>query len=704
MTTIHLPSAAPNAAITASSIAVPTVDPGTGRSRSARRYRFRSRSTDLTSTSATANPPWFSPLRAALLLATAVSYLWTLGASGWANAYYSAAAQAGASSWKAWFFGSFDSANAITVDKPPASMWVMGLSARIFGVSSWSILVPEALMGVATVALIVAMMRRWFRPSAALIAGAIMAFTPVAVLMFRFNNPDALLMLLLTAGAYAMIRAIESAHTKWLVLAGTLVGFGFLTKMMQAFIVLPAFGLAYLLAAPTTLRRRIAQGVAMGVATLVSAGWWVAAVELWPKSSRPYIGGSQKNSVIELIFGYNGFGRLTGNETGSVGGGATQGGNWGKTGILRMFNSQFGSQIAWLLPAALIAMVVGLVATARRNRLDRTRAALVMWGLWLVITGLIFSLGQGIIHEYYSVALAPAIAALVGIGVSLAIDHRNRIGTRLILAGTILATSAWSVALLLRTSSWNPWLRTLIAVTGALGAAGVLFFGQRARLARAAAGLALIAVLAGPVSYSVATTTTAHTGSLPTAGPSSGGGMGGGMGGPGGFGGRGNGAAPGTFGAPGAFGGPSATTGTAGTTTTGTPPTGATGMGGLLNASSASEELVSALKTDAGSYRWVAAAVGANSAAGYQLASDEPVLAIGGFNGSDPAPSLEEFQALVANGDIHYFIAGGGMGGGMGAGQMGGSNSSSSISSWVTSNYTATTIGGTTVYDLSTTK
>lgn len=177
-------------------------------------------------------------------------------------------------------------------------------------------------MGVATVALVVVMVRRWFSSGAALFAGVVMACTPVAALMFRFNNPDALLVLMLTAAAYAVVRALEDGRTRWMVLAGSLEGFGFLAKMMQAFVVIPALALVYLVAGPPPLGRRIRQIVAMGVATIVAGGWWVALVELWPSGSRPYIGGSQHNSVLELRFGYNGLGRLTGNETGSVGGGA----------------------------------------------------------------------------------------------------------------------------------------------------------------------------------------------------------------------------------------------------------------------------------------------------------------------------------------------------------------------------------------------
>ena len=219
---------------------------------------------------------------AVLLLATAAAYIYNLGASGDANSFYAAAVQAATKSWKALFFGSLDSSNFITVDKPPASLWVMGLSGRIFGFSSWSMLVPQALEGVAAVALLYATVKRWFGAGTGLAAGALLAVTPVAALMFRFNNPDTLLTLLLVAGAYCLTRAVERAGTRWVIAAGTMIGFAFLAKMMQAFLVLPAFALVYMVAAPTGLRRRALQTLAGGAAVLLSAGWWVAIVALWP--------------------------------------------------------------------------------------------------------------------------------------------------------------------------------------------------------------------------------------------------------------------------------------------------------------------------------------------------------------------------------------------------------------------------------------
>src|ERR1700759_597845 len=256
-----------------------------------------------------------------LLLATAVAYLWDLSASGYANSFYAAAVQAGPKSWKAFFFGSLDSSSFITVDKPPASLWVMALSGRIFGFSSWSMLAPQALEGVAAVALLYAAIKRWFGTGAGLAAGALLAVTPVAALMFRFNNPDALLVLLLVAAAYCLTRALERAGTRWVVLAGTMIGFAFLAKMMQAFLVLPAFALVYLVAAPTGLRRRVWQTLVGGVAIIVSAGWWGPIVPRWPASARQIIAASSDNSILNLLTGYNGLGRIFGSGGGGPGGG-----------------------------------------------------------------------------------------------------------------------------------------------------------------------------------------------------------------------------------------------------------------------------------------------------------------------------------------------------------------------------------------------
>ena len=265
------------------------------------------------------DPRWARPALFGLLALTAVLYLWDLTRNGWANDFYAAAVQAGTKSWKAFFFGSFDQSNFITVDKTPGSLWVMELSGRIFGFSQWSMLAPQALEGVASVLLLYAAVKRWFGPAAGLIAGLVLALTPVAALMFRFNNPDALLVLLMTAAAYALVRAVENGRTRWLVLTGLLLGFAFLAKMLQAFLVVPGFAAAYLWAGPPRLGTRIWQTVLMGAGIIAGAGWWVLVAQLTPAADRPYFGGSTNNNILQLAIGYNGLGRLTGDETGSVG-------------------------------------------------------------------------------------------------------------------------------------------------------------------------------------------------------------------------------------------------------------------------------------------------------------------------------------------------------------------------------------------------
>ncbi len=474
---------------------------------------------------------WVRPALLVLLASTAILYLWDLGASGWGNSFYAAAVQAGTKSWKAMFFGSSDSSNFITVDKPPAFLWPMEISARIFGLNSWSMLVPQALMGVATVGLVYLSVRRWFSAQAALLGGLVVALTPVAAMMFRYNNPDALLALLLTGATYAAMRGLEKAQTKWLVLAGALVGFGFITKMMQAFLIIPVMAVVYLLAAPTGWWRRVWQTVVMGLSVVVAGGWWVAVVALTPASDRPYVGGSQDNSILNLIFGYNGFGRLTGSESGSVGGGGTGTAMWGPTGWTRLFNAEFGNMMSWLVPGALVMGAVLLAVTIRNRRTDRERAALLLWGGSLVCIGLTISMAQGIIHPYYAVALAAPLGGLVGIATMGLWERRSTWPGRLGLAAALAATVWWSSVLLGRTPNWFPSLRPFVLIAGALGVLAVLLlplFRSMPKLAVALASvLGLSAVLAAPLLSTVATANTPHTGAIPSVTPSAQGGFGG---------------------------------------------------------------------------------------------------------------------------------------------------------------------------------
>jgi 4-amino-4-deoxy-L-arabinose transferase-like glycosyltransferase len=628
---------------------------------------------------------------AALLLGTGVLYLWNLAANGWANDFYAMAVRSMTTDWKAFLFASLDAGNTVTVDKPPASLWIMALSGRVFGFSSWSMLVPQALMGVATVALLYAAVRRVAGPPAGLLAGAALALTPVAALMFRFNNPDALLVLLMVAAAWATVRAIEKGGTRWLLLAGFLLGFGFLAKMLQAFVVLPALALAFLVAAPTGLWRRVWQLLAAGVAIVVGSGWWIALAELWPADSRPYIGGSTNNSVLELALGYNGLGRIFGNERGGsgrggglvvgteppggggpggtgnyvrelFGGGPGGGGFGGAPGLQRLFTGEIGGQATWLLPAALLLLAAGLWLGWKRREL---RGSLILWGGWTVVTFLVFSLAEGIFHPYYTVALAPGIAALVGIGGVLLWRERSALWVRAVLALVVAGTAAWSFVLLDRSPEYLPWLRWVVLAAGVVGVLGIVVPLRARAVTSATLAAIVVAGLAGPAAYTVTTVTTVHDGSIPTAGPAVAGLDVAGRQRPGGDGA----AAP------------------AGPRPVGT---GQFGPGGPPRVEAEVVDLLRSAGTD-----WSAATVGSMGAGGLALASGTDVMPIGGFSGGDPAPTLAQFQAEVAAGRIHWFVGNEGRGGPGGDRGIG-----AEITSWVKEHFPARTVAGQTLYDL----
>lgn len=605
-----------------------------------------------------AQPRWVRPALFTLLAATAVLYLWGLGSSGWANDYYAAAAQAGTQDWKAWLFGSLDAGNAITVDKPPASLWLMALSGRIFGFSAFSMLLPQALMGVGAIAVLYAAVRRCSGPAAGLIAGTVLALTPVAALMFRFNNPDALLVLLLVVAGYCMVRAIEAASNRWMVLTGCVIGVAFLTKLLQAFLVVPGLALAFLVAAPVGMWKRIGKLLIAGLAMVVSAGWYLVLVELWPADSRPYIGGSSDNSLLQLTLGYNGLDRVLGGGADGPPGGAPNGPPGGmhhllfggEPGIGRLFGHSMGTQASWLLPAALVGLLAGLWFPRRTARTAGVRASLLLWGGWLIVTAAVFSFMDGIIHPYYTVALAPAIAALVGIAVRELWRSREFLIPRLVLAAMLAGTGVWAFILLDRTPEWLPALRWIV-VAGSIIIASILLVGAH-RLGRMTVVLiagAMLFGLLGPAAFSIQTVANAHSsGPMAMAGPSQFTQMG-----------------------PPGDGGP-----------------GGPGRGGVDN------PVLENLVEGAGN-RWAAATIGSMTASSLELKTGTSIMAIGGFTGSDNSPTLEQFQDYVASHDVRYFISGGHEGP-----VRRESITANDIATWVKQNFAPIDIAGTTVYDL----
>jgi 4-amino-4-deoxy-L-arabinose transferase-like glycosyltransferase len=605
------------------------------------------------------DPRWARTGLLALLAGTAVLYLWGLGSSGWANSYYAAAAQAGTQSWKAWLFGSLDAGNAITVDKPPAAMWLMSLSGRLFGFNEFTMLLPQALMGVAAVAVLYFTVKRTSGPGAALVAGTVLALTPVATLMFRYNNPDALLVLLLVVAAYTTVRAVENGSYRWMALTGAVVGFAFLTKMLQAFLPVPGFALAFVVAAPISLWRRVGGVLVAGAALIVSAGWYVALVSLWPAGSRPYIAGSTDDSLLQLALGYNGLERIVGGGGPGGGGGdfgpgggegRPPGGNLffgGDPGIGRMFGPSFGTESSWLLPVALIGIVVLAWLTWRFARTDLRRAGLLVWGSWLIVTAGVFSFMDGTVHPYYVVALAPAIGALVGMTVSELWQRRALLWSRLVLAALLAGTGVWAFVLLGRTPDWLPALRWVLLIGSAVVAVGLAVGAQRGgRVTVVLAALACLFGLGATAAYSIETVAQNHGGPMATSGPAKSEGFG--------------------------FGGP--------------------GRGGPFGQSDNAQ--LQALVSDTDT-RWAAAAIGSMQVSDLELKTGASLMAIGGFTGGDPSPTLAEFQQYVADGQVRYFVASdrGGL-----PGQRGGS--AGEITAWVEQTFARTDVGGTTVYDL----
>ncbi|WP_210584321.1 glycosyltransferase family 39 protein [Streptomyces sp. GESEQ-35] len=610
------------------------------------------------------DPRWARPALWAVLVLAAALYAWNL-TSVTGNTFYNAAVYSGTQSWKAFFFGALDAGSFITVDKPPFALWVMGLSARVFGYGTWQLMLPMVALGVGSVALLYRLVKRDFGPVAGIIAALALTLTPITVAISRDTNPDPVLVFLMLLGAAALLKAVRTGRMMPLVWAGVAIGFAFNTKMMQAYVVLPVFFVVYLWAAQGSVGRRI-RNLAVGtVALVVSSAWWMVVVDLVPASSRPYIGGSTDNTVWDLVIGYNGFGRIFGasSSVGSQGNGASFGGD---AGLYRMFNDIMGGQISWLIPFAVVALIGGLVLRGRAPRTDAKRAALMLWGGWFVLHYLTFALAEGTFHPYYVTAMAPGIAALAGAGGVMLYDaFRSRPAVKWgwVLPAAIAVSAIWAVVLLQRVSGSGTLYTVAQVVAGVAGAAAVLGlllgrFTKRRRLMGLAALAAVVALLAGPAAYSASAATSSTNGTNPTAGPSTGGGMGGGGGGQG----KGGGAPTGSASkqAP-----------------SGNRTSGGGGTGGDTQVSS---EMITYLKKHQDGATWLVAVATDQTASSIILESGEPVISMGGWSGTDDAMTLAKLKSLVKTGKLHYIVI-------TDSGQ--GSGTSSDITEWVKENGTA---------------
>ncbi|MEU4462775.1 glycosyltransferase family 39 protein [Streptomyces sp. NPDC024017] len=673
-------------------------------------------------------PRWSLPALLAILALAAVLYSWNLSSSG-LNSFYSAAVLSGTESWKAWFFGSLDAGNFLTVDKPPLALMVMGLSCRVFGYGTWQMMAPMIAAALATIWILHSSVKRVFGHAAAAVAALVLALTPITVAINRDNNPDTLLVFLMVAGAALALRATRDGRLLPLLGSAACFGLAFNTKMLQGYIALPAVFVVYLYAAKPAVVKRIVNLVLAGVALAVSSFWWAAAVSLVPASERPYIGGSTDGTAWNLIMGYNGLGRILGGEGNGGGGGG--GGFSGTAGLGRMFNDVLGGQISWLIPFAGIALVGGLALCGRTARTDLTRAALVLWGGWTVLHYLTFALAEGTMHPYYTTALAPGIAALcAGGGVLLLRAFRADRRWVWVLPLALGVTAVWAAVLLRRASGWNTWLWPAVLVVMALAVVGLFVFrsgasGLRLRLLAVSVAAAVVAAVAGPAAYAWSVPSSGASGGMsgtnPTAGPTTGSGFGGGgggrgfpgggSGGPGGGDGQGgnaqagggfpgggvpsggqSGQAPEGWGAPGGTP-PNGSGGTSSEDGSGTGRSGGTGSrsGGMRGGpggggtGGASSELIAYLKKHQDGAKWLLAVSSSQGAAQLILSSGEPVISMWGWSGSDKAMTLAKLKELVKKGELHYIQLGGGMGGGPG----GGSTVSSEVTAWVQKHGTA---------------
>ncbi|GHO99086.1 putative mannosyltransferase YycA [Reticulibacter mediterranei] len=611
----------------------------------------------------------------AVILISLFMNFFQLGQNGFGNLYYAAGVKSMGDSLHNFFFVSFDPGGFVTIDKPPLGFWLQVISTKIFGFTPFSVFFPQALAGVLSVLLLYWLVRRRFGTTAGLLAAFALAISPISVLTNRNNTIDSTLILVLLLGAWAVLRAAETGKLRWLLLCAVCIGLGFNIKMLQAYLVVPAYGLLYLLAAPRSIWKRLLH---LGLALLLMASIslsWAAAVDLTPSSSRPYVGSSQDNSEISLAFGYNGVQRLLGSfgmgggnrqtppinsssttqsssttaqntnsstELPPMGDGGPQGGsnnggpfNTGTAGVLRLFNEPLAGQIAWLLPMALL----GIVALAWQRRLnfreDREQQSLILWGGWLLTTAVFFSMA-GFFHQYYLSTMAPAICALFGIGaVIMWRDYRHAGWRGWLLPVALVLTALEQLHIITSNTAWGTWMIPLIAIPCALAAIVLIvarlvpLLKANTRLQVSLVSLSLMALLLTSAVWSATPVLQNSASSLPVAGPSQQ---------FGGFGGGGN------------------------------------------DHSSTNTNLISYLEANKGNAKYLVATASSNEADSIILATNQSVMALGGFSGSDPILTTDQLATLVANGTVRYFLING-SGGGPGGGQ-------SELTTWITQNCT----------------
>jgi 4-amino-4-deoxy-L-arabinose transferase-like glycosyltransferase/putative flippase GtrA len=586
---------------------------------------------------------WHKLALGAIVLTSIFLNFYHLGQSGFGNLFYAAGVRSMVDSLHNFFFVSYDPGGFVTVDKPPLGFWLQAISVKLFGFTPFSIFLPQALAGVLAVLVLFYLVRRHFGVVAGLLAALALAITPLSVVTARNNTIDSTLVLVLLLGAWAIMLAAETGRWRWLLLSATLIGLGFNIKMLEAYLVLPAFGLLYLLAAPRPFWLRSVQLLVALLVLLTVSLSWAIAVDLTPASQRPYVGSSPDNSEISLAFGYNGIDRLLGRFglnraasgegapfvsveggrasdleslpfAGTSGGGDRQGRGAGfgsgAPGPLRLFTEQLGGQISWLLPIALLGLLA-LAWQARPNvRGDRRQQSLLLWGMWLLTMGVFFSISQ-FFHQYYMTTFAPAICALFGIGLVVMWQDYRRGGWRgWLLPLALVATAAQQIFFIASNPAWGSWLIPLIALPCALAALLLCVARLRARLEIAprallpALSLAVAALLLTPAVWSALPAWQNMAISTPSAGP--------------------------------------------------TRRTGFGDFRGALNTNNPA--LISYLEAHQGQAKFLLAVPSSMSANSIILATNKPVMALGGFAGADPILTPSQLASLVAAGTVRFFL------------------------------------------------
>jgi 4-amino-4-deoxy-L-arabinose transferase-like glycosyltransferase len=656
--------------------------------------------------------PWHRLALIGITLISIFMNFYRLGANGYSS-YYAAAVRSMMDNWHNFFFAAYDPGGFVSIDKPPVGFWLEVASAKIFGFNTVSILLPSALAGVLSVLLLYHLVRRHFGVVAGLLSALALAVSPISIVTNRNITIDSVLALTLLLGAWTVMRAAETGRLRWLLLTAVIIGIGFNIKMLEAYLVVPAYGLLYLLASPRSIWKRIAHLAIAGALLLVISLSWVVVVDLVPASQRPYVGSTQNNSELSLAIGYNGIQRLLGQSGGGAGGsrpanapnfsnsnkeftppgsnGATTSGtsgtqpqppsgtsggpggsgtpggsgssgpgggifNIGTASPLRLFTQPLAEQIVWLLPLAILGTIA--LAWQRRPRFkeDRHQQSLVLWGTWLLTMGIFFSVAS-FFHQYYMTVFAPAIAALFGIGlVTMWRDYRRGGWRGWLLPIAIVITIAEQIYILTSYPAWGKILIPILAILGviAVGAlVGARVFPRlehKARYLLPALSLGILAMMITPTVWATIPVLTSTQADTLTAGPSS------------------------TSGSSFTIGSGQSSGSRQGTN-----------FGGRQDETTANSSLLKYLEAHQGSAKYLVAVDSSNQADAIILATNKPVMTLGGFSGSDPILTTSKLAALAKNGTVRFFLLNGGGFGGFGQ---------SSLTTWIQQHCKVVTVSG----------